>query len=110
MQAAAGADAGNRRRLEHEDEGSDAVAHLLAQIRQDVVLGQSLVLTLLERLQRDEDDARIGRVGEGRAVEADECDRRFDARARSRISPALRTTSSVRLSVEPGGSWKTAMK
>lgn len=28
----------------------------------------------------------------------------------SRISPALRTTSSVRLSVEPGGSWKTVMK
>ena len=28
----------------------------------------------------------------------------------SMISPALRTTSSVRLSVEPGGSWKAAMK
>ncbi len=28
----------------------------------------------------------------------------------SMMSPALRTTSSVRLSVEPGGSWNAAMK
>lgn len=81
LQSSARTDAGNRRRLEHEDKRLTQFTHLLAQIREDAVLGQSLMLALLERLEADEDDARVGRVGEGRAVEADERHGRFDARA-----------------------------
>ena len=69
------------------------------------------LLALLERLQAYEDDAGVRRVGEGGAVEADEGHRTPRRPGRvSIMSPALRTTSSVRLSVEPGGSWKAAMK
>ncbi len=66
---------------------------------------------LAERLQRHEDDAGIGRNGEGRAVETGEADRMGDAGARQHdVGRACRTTSSVRGSEEPGGSCRTAMK
>ena len=52
LEAAAGADAGHRGRLEHEHEGLAQLAHLLAQVGQDAVLRQPGFDALLERLQR----------------------------------------------------------
>ena len=79
LEAAAGADAGHRGRRDHQHEGFAQRLHLGAQIVQDAVGGEPRLHPFFERLQGDEDDAGIGRVGEGRAVEAGECDRVGDA-------------------------------
>ena len=82
LDAAAGADARNGGRLDHEHEGFAQLPHLLAQIGEDAVFGQPLLFALLERLQAHEDDGRIGRVGEGCAVESGEGDGGLDAGSR----------------------------
>ena len=72
LKAAAGADARHRRRLEHESEGVGQHADVLADIGEDFGRRQAFLDALLEGLQRDKDDAGVGGVGEGRAVEAGE--------------------------------------
>ena len=104
LEAAAGADAGHRGRLEHEHEGLAQREHLWRRSARMRVLGEPCLIALFERLQADEDHAGVGRVGEGGAVEADECDGVLHAGRVSMISDAWRTTASVRSSVEPGGS------
>ena len=79
LEAAAGADAGHRGRRDHQDEGFAQRLHLAAQIVEDGRGGEACLHPLLERLQGDEDHARIGGVGEGRAVEAGERHRVGDA-------------------------------
>ena len=80
LEAAAGADAGHRGGFQHEHEGLAQREHLAAQVGQDHVLGDAR--PFLERLQGHEDHAGVGRVGEGRAVEADERDGVRHARPR----------------------------
>jgi hypothetical protein len=57
------------------------LSHLLAQIGEDGVLRQALVLALLERLQAHKDDAGVRCVGECGTIEADEGNSRLDARS-----------------------------
>ena len=69
-----------------------------------------VVRALLERVERHEDGAGIGRVGEGRAGEADDVHGMRDAGIESAISVALRFTSSVRSSDAAGGSCVMMMR
>ena len=109
LQAAAGADARHRGRLQHEHEGIVDLRKLLPQIGQDLAAVKPGD-TLLERLQRHEDHAGIGRVGERGAVETGERDRILHARARQDDLRGARITASVRASDAPGGNWNAAIR
>ena len=72
LESAAGADAGTEGGSRTKTKASLSVPILLAEIGQDIVLGQVRLDALLERLEAHEDDARVGSVREGGAVETDE--------------------------------------
>ena len=83
--AAGIADAGHRRRLDHEDERFLDRGELAEQRSGDGggrLLG--IAGALLPRLQGEKDGAGIGSIGEGRAGEADEIDAVLDARRAER--------------------------
>ena len=72
LQSAARADPWHRWRFQHEHECIIELRELLAQISENAGGGQPQRNALLERLQRHEDHAGVGRVGKGAAIEAGE--------------------------------------
>jgi hypothetical protein len=74
LEAAGGAQALHRRRREHGDEGVLDAAELLVELLGDGAGAQRRVLALVEGLQRHEDDAGVGAVGEAVDRQAGEGD------------------------------------